>query len=120
MTKVLVVEDNELNCEVVVRKLERLGYAVRACPDAESAFAMLAAERPDVILMDLSLPGIDGLQATVRLKADDATRQIPVVALTAHAMESDRLRALAAGCDAYLSKPIDFPELDATIKRLIA
>ena len=116
--KVLVVEDNDLNSELAVRKLQRLGYAVRACGDAESALASIPADRPDVILMDLGLPGMDGLEATRRLKADEATRSIPVIALTAHAMAVDRERSLLAGCDGYVSKPIDFAELDAAIRRL--
>ncbi len=118
--KILYVEDNEDNVYVVEQRLTRAGYTVLVAPDGERGLAMTAAERPDLILMDLSLPGIDGWEVTRRLKAAPTTSHIPIIALTAHAMTGDREKALAAGCDDYDSKPVDFPRLRAKIEALLA
>jgi CheY-like chemotaxis protein len=104
---VLVVEDNPTNLMLVVAVLERAGYTPVAAGSAEEARRVLAQTRPDLILMDVQLPGQDGLSLAGQLKADPATRAIPIVALTAHAMEEHRQRALAAGCDGYIAKPIN-------------
>src|SRR5437899_11094174 len=109
--KILYVEDNEDNVYVVKSRLTRAGYTVLVAPDAEQGVTMAAAEKPDLILMDMSLPGLDGWEATRQIKAAAATRSVPVIALTAHAMSDDRERALEAGCDDYDTKPIDFPRL---------
>ncbi len=118
--KILYVEDNEDNVYVMKSRLTRAGYTVLVAPDAEQGVTMAAAERPDLILMDLSLPGLDGWEATRRLKAAAETRGIPVIALSAHAMAGDREKALAAGCDDYDTKPVDFSRLRAKVEALIA
>ena len=107
--KILYVEDNDDNVYVVKHRLGRLGYTIVVASDGEQGVALAKAEQPDLILMDLSLPVIDGWEATRRIKADEATRHIPVLALSAHAMTEDRAKALAAGCDDYDTKPIDLP-----------
>ena len=117
--KILYVEDNEDNVYVVQQRLVRAGYTVLVAPDGERGLAVTAAERPDLILMDLSLPGLDGWEVTRRLKSAAATRHIPIIALTAHAMSGDREKALAAGCDDYDSKPVDFARLRAKIEALL-
>jgi two-component system, cell cycle response regulator DivK len=104
---VLVVDDNPTNAKLVAYVLSRQGFAVRTAADGTEALAAIAAHRPRVILMDLQLPGADGLELTRRLKADPATRDICVIAVTAYAMAGDEDRARAAGCDGYLTKPID-------------
>ena len=114
--KILYVEDNEDNVYVVQQRLARAGYAVVVAPDGEHGLAMAEAERPDLILMDLSLPGLDGWEVTRRLKSAPATTHIPIIALTAHAMTGDRDKALAAGCDDYDTKPVDFARLRAKIE----
>ena len=119
MPRILIVEDDELNRDSLRRLLRRRGYDILLAVDGEEALAVAAAERPDVILMDMRLPGIDGWEATRRLKADPATRVIPVIALTAHAMASDRADALAAGCDDHDTKPIDLDQLLAKIRSLV-
>jgi two-component system, cell cycle response regulator DivK len=111
MAKILLVEDNAMNRDMLSRRLLRSGYVVAMAVDGREGIAMAQVERPDLILMDLSLPGIDGWEATRLLKSDDATRRIPVIALTAHAMSSDRQRAIEAGCDDYDTKPIDYQRL---------
>lgn len=111
MTTVLLVEDNEMNRDMLSRRLERKGYRVLLAVDGAEAIQMTKDHSPDMVLMDMSLPVIDGWEATRRLKADTATRDIPVVALTAHAMPAERDRAIAAGCTAFETKPIDFPKL---------
>ena len=111
MSKILLVEDNEVNRDMLSRRLIRKGYEVVMAFDGERAVEMALSEKPDLILMDMSLPVVDGWEATRRIKAAVATRSIPVIALTAHAMSDDRERALAAGCDDYDTKPIDFPRL---------
>lgn len=109
--KVLYVEDNDENIYMLTRRLRRAGLTIAVATDGAAAVAMAASEEPDIILMDLSLPVLDGWEATRRIKADPKTRRIPVIALTAHAMSGDREAALAAGCDDFDTKPIDLPRL---------
>ena len=111
MTHILLVEDNEMNRDMLSRRLERKGFQVSIAVDGLQAVARAAADRPDLILMDLSLPEIDGWEATRRIKAEPGTRGIPVIALTAHAMVGDREKALDAGCDDFDTKPVDFQRL---------
>jgi CheY-like chemotaxis protein len=111
MPRILLVEDNEMNREMLSRRLVRKGFEVVIAVDGLEGVAMAGAEKPDLILMDMSLPGIDGWEATRRIKADAATRAIPVIALTAHAMSDDRAKALAAGCDEFDTKPVDLARL---------
>jgi two-component system, cell cycle response regulator DivK len=106
-SRILLVEDHPLNRELAEAILMRAGYEVLVAPDGETGLATAHSAHPDVILMDIELPGLDGLEATRRLKADATTREIPVLALTAYAMRGDEERARAAGCDGYLTKPID-------------
>jgi CheY-like chemotaxis protein len=114
--KVLYVEDNDDNVYMLSRRLTRAGFTVVVATDGAAAVVMAASERPDVILMDLSLPVLDGWEATRRIKAAPETRHIPVIALTAHAMSGDRETALAAGCDEFDTKPIDLPRLLGKIR----
>ena len=114
--KILYVEDNDDNVYVVKNRLGRAGFTILVAVDGEQGLAMAVAERPDLILMDLSLPVLDGWETARRLKAAEATRDIPIIALSAHAMAGDRERALAAGCDDYDTKPIDFARLRAKIE----
>jgi two-component system, cell cycle response regulator DivK len=120
MPTVLLVEDDDTNRELLARRLTRNGMTVTAVIDAPAALAAAFAAPPDVVLLDYSLPGMDGLEATARLKADPRTAAVPIVLLTAHASDDDRRRALAAGCAAYDTKPIDLPRLLATITALVA
>jgi two-component system cell cycle response regulator DivK len=115
MAKVLIVEDNPTNMSFVVFLLETDGHTVITATDAEAGLTLARVERPDLILMDVQLPGMDGLEATVLLKSDEATRAIPVIALTAQAMKGDEERVRAAGCDAYIAKPVRYKEVLATI-----
>ncbi|MGE5547672.1 MAG: response regulator [Solirubrobacterales bacterium] len=119
MPKVLIVEDNEMNRDMLSRRLARKGYAVVIAVDGEEGVAMAASEAPDIILMDMSLPKIDGWEATRRIKADERLKAVPVIALTAHAMTSDRDKALAAGCDDYDTKPVELPRLLEKIEKLL-
>ena len=119
MAKILLVEDNEMNRDMLSRRLERRGYQVVIAVDGAQGVQMAQAEKPDLILMDMSLPVLDGWEATKRLKADPATCGIPVIALTAHAMAADREKALAAGCDDYDIKPIEFPRLLGKIEAFL-
>jgi CheY-like chemotaxis protein len=119
MTSILIVEDNEMNRDMLSRRLARKGYDVLLAVDGENGIDMARSNAPDLILMDMSLPVIDGWEATRRLKSDDALRHIPVIALTAHAMASDREKALQAGCDDYDTKPIELPRLLGKIERLL-
>jgi CheY-like chemotaxis protein len=119
MSKILLVEDNEMNRDMLSRRLERKGYQIIIAVDGSQGVALARSERPDLILMDMSLPVLDGWEATRQLKADPATRPIPVIALTAHAMASDREQALAAGCDDYDTKPIELPRLLEKIQALL-
>ena len=118
MTKVLYVEYNEDNVYVLKNRLTRKGYTVLIAPDGAQGVSMAAAEQPDVILMDLSLPVLDGWEATRRIKASEETRHIPVIALTAHAMTGDKERALAAGCDDFDTKPVEIERLIGKIQAL--
>jgi CheY-like chemotaxis protein len=111
MAKILVVEDNEMNRDMLTRRLERKGYQVTVAVDGAESIAVARSETPDLILMDLSLPVLDGWEATRRLKGAPETQAIPIIALTAHAMSGDRDKALEAGCDDYDTKPIDLPRL---------
>jgi len=120
MTKILYVEDNEDNVYMLRRRLERAGFEVLIAADGEQGMAMAVSERPDLILMDLSLPVLDGWEATRRLKAAQETRAIPIIALSAHAMTGDRDRAMAAGCDDYDTKPVDLPRLLQKIRAILA
>ena len=119
MPKVLLVEDNEMNRDMLSRRLVKKGYDVVMAVDGEEGVSKAASEAPDIILMDMSLPVIDGWEATRRLKADAATAHIPIIALTAHAMSEDRDKAMAAGCDDYDTKPIDLERLLAKIASLL-
>ena len=121
MTKVLYVEDNEDNVYMLKMRLELLGdFEVVAAPDGEQGCAMALSERPDVILMDLEMPVVDGWEATRRLKDDPQTRDIPIIALSAHALAGEREKALAAGCDEFDTKPIEFERLVATLRRVLS
>ena len=119
MAKILYVEDNEDNLYMLSNRLTRRGYEVVSARDGEQGIAMAASETPALILMDLSLPVIDGWEATRRLKAEARTRNIPVIALSAHAMAGDREKALAAGCDDYDTKPVELPRLLEKIAALL-
>ena len=119
MAKLLLVEDNEMNRDMLSRRLVKRGYEVAIAVDGHEGLEMVKSETPDLILMDMSLPVIDGWEATRRIKADPETQAIPVVALTAHAMASDREKALEAGCDAYETKPVELKSLLATIEGLL-
>jgi CheY-like chemotaxis protein len=119
MTKVLLVEDNEMNRDMLSRRLQRNGFDVVLAVDGEQAVKVAAADAPDLILMDMSLPVIDGWEATRRIKAAAATARIPIIALTAHAMAGDREKAMAAGCDDYDTKPIELPRLLGKIEALL-
>ncbi len=119
MTRILLVEDNEMNRDMLSRRLERRGFEVLLAVDGEEGLRRAAEDAPDLILMDMSLPKVDGWEATRRLKADPALARIPVIALTAHAMRSDRGQALAAGCDEYDTKPIELDRLLEKIRRLL-
>jgi CheY-like chemotaxis protein len=120
MAKILLVEDNEMNRDMLSRRLERRGYEVIVAVDGEEGVARAKADAPDVVLMDLSLPGIDGWEATRRLKVADETRSIPVLALTAHAMAGDREKALEVGCDDFDTKPVELSRLLEKIEALLA
>ena len=111
MAKILIVEDNPANMRLAVLLVELAGHSALSALDAESGLALARAEQPDLILMDIQLPGMDGLEATALLKADETTRAIPVIALTALAMKGDEARIRAAGCDAYIAKPLAYKDL---------
>ena len=119
MATILIVEDNEMNRDMLSRRLVRKGYEVLLAVDGATGIAVASAEKPDLILMDMSLPVVDGWEATRRLKEDPVLRRIPIIALTAHAMATDRDKALAAGCDDYDTKPIELPRLLAKIDALL-
>ncbi len=120
MPRILLVEDNEMNRDMLSRRLERRGYQVALAVDGESGVEMAQSEPPDLVLMDMSLPVLDGWEATRRLKSDPATQHVPVIALTAHAMSSDRDKALEAGCDDYDTKPVELPRLLLKIEALLS
>jgi CheY-like chemotaxis protein len=119
MARVLLVEDNEMNRDMLSRRLIRQGFEVLIAVDGAEGISMAQANLPDLVLMDMSLPLVDGWEATRRLKAAEATRQIPVIALTAHAMSGDRDKAMEAGCDDYDTKPIELPRLLEKMRRLL-
>jgi len=120
MTKILLVEDNEMNRDMLSRRLQKKGYEVVLALDGEEGVAKARAEAPALVLMDMSLPGMDGWEATRRIKADPQTNGIPVIALTAHALTSDRDQAVAAGCDDFDTKPVEFTRLTAKIETLLS
>ena len=119
MPTILIVEDNEMNRDMLSRRLQRKGYAVLMAVDGAEGVALAQAEGPDVILMDMSLPVLDGWEATRQLKAAPQTAAIPIIALTAHAMSGDRDKAMEAGCDDYDTKPIELPRLLGKIEALL-
>lgn len=119
MTRVLLVEDNEMNRDMLSRRLTRRGFEVIFAVDGQQGVDLARSERPDIILMDMSLPVLDGWEATRRVKADNATRSVPVIGLTAHAMSGDRERAIEAGCDDYDTKPVELDRLIGKIERLL-
>ena len=119
MSKILIVEDNEMNRDMLSRRLERKGFEVVMAEDGAKGVEMSKSESPDLILMDLSLPVMDGWEATSTIKADGSTKNIPIIVLTAHAMAGDREKALEAGADEYDTKPIDFKRLLGKIKDFI-
>ncbi len=115
---ILLVEDNELNRDMLVRRLTRAGLEVITAGDGQQALDLMASEQPRVVLMDMNLPVLDGWTACQRARQDDSIKDIPIIALTAHAMQSDRLKAMEAGCDDYATKPVDFPDLLAKIEKI--
>ena len=119
MPKILLVEDNEMNRDMLSRRLERKGYSVVSAHDGEQGHLLAHLEKPDLILMDISLPVMDGWEVTRLLKINEATRHIPIIALTAHALLTDRTKALEVGCDDYDTKPVDFERLSEKIDRLL-
>jgi CheY-like chemotaxis protein len=119
MSKILLVEDNEMNRDMLCRRLERKDFEVVIAVDGEAGINMATSESPDLILMDLSLPIIDGWEATRQIKADPATQSIPIIALTAHAMQGDEQKAREAGCDGYDTKPVDFKRLMGKIEEFL-
>jgi len=119
MTRILIVEDNDMNWDMLSRRLERRGYQVARALDGKEGVAMAQSHPPDLILMDMGLPVMDGWEATRTLKALPATRAIPIIGLTAHAMVEDRRKVLEAGCDGYESKPLDFARLLTKIETLV-
>ncbi len=120
MPKILLVEDNEMNRDMLSRRLARKGYEVTIAVDGQQGIEVARSEAPDLILMDMSLPVLDGWEATRQLKAAAETKAIPVIALTAHAMVGDREKAVAAGCDDFDTKPIDLPRLLEKIQALLS
>jgi two-component system, cell cycle response regulator DivK len=119
MPRILLVEDNEMNRDMLSRRLQRKGYSVLSAVDGEQGLATAYSEMPDLILMDISLPFIDGYEVTRRLKANPRTKHIPVIALTAHALLTDRDKAMRAGCNDYDTKPVDFSRLTEKIETLL-
>ena len=119
MARILLVEDNEMNRDMLSRRLERRGYTVLIAVDGQQGLDMATAEKPDLILLDMSLPVLDGWEVAKRLKSDDGLKVMPVIALTAHAMAGDRERALQAGCDDYDTKPVDLARLVGKIRALL-
>ena len=120
MARILLVEDNEMNRDMLSRRLERRGYQVAIALDGEQGVSMAGLEAPDLILMDMSLPVLDGWEAARRLKAAPETRAIPIIALTAHAMVGDREKAIESGCDDYDTKPVEFQRLLEKIETILA
>ena len=120
MPRILMVEDNEENRDALGRRLQRRGFEVLMAFDGVQGVAMAKAERPDLILMDMNMPELDGWEATRQIKADPATAAVPVIGLTAHAMTGDRERAIAAGCTDYHTKPVEFPRLLGQIEAILS
>ena len=120
MAKILLVEDNDMNRDMLSRRLQRKGHEVLMAADGMQGILMAESHAPDLILLDMSLPVIDGWEAARRLKASEATKGVPVIALTAHAMSGDREKALAAGCDDYDTKPVDFAQLLNKIQAMLS
>ena len=120
MTKVLLVEDNEMNRDMLSRRLMRRGFEVVFAVDGQQGVDLAKSERPDIILMDMSLPVVDGWEATRRVKAEETTKGVPVIGLTAHAMSGDREKAIEAGCDDYDTKPVELERLIGKMERLLA
>ena len=120
MATILIIEDNAANMKLAMLLLHNAGHVTLCAADAETGLALARAASPDLILMDIQLPGMDGLAATAELKLDAATARIPVIALTAMAMQADRAKSMLAGCDAYIAKPLRYRELYATLDRLLA
>ena len=120
MAKILYVEDNEMNRDMMSRRLQRRNYEVFLAFDGQEGIEMMKSEKPDIVLMDMGLPVMDGWEATTTAKADDEIKEIPIIALTAHALESDRVKALACGADDFDTKPIDFKRLLEKIESLIS
>jgi CheY-like chemotaxis protein len=119
VSKILLVEDNEMNRDMLSRRLKKKGYEVAIAIDGQQGVDMASAEKPDLILLDMSLPVMDGWEAAKRLKSDPATQQVPIIALTAHAMAGDREKSLEAGCDDYDTKPVDLKSLLGKMERLL-
>jgi two-component system cell cycle response regulator DivK len=119
MAKVLVVEDNDMNRDMLTRRLERKGYQVHMAMDGQQGVSMARADRPDLILLDMSLPSLDGWEVARQIKADPITQHIPIIALTAHVMAGDREKCLSAGCDDYDTKPVDLPRLLEKMQALL-
>ena len=119
MPRILLVEDQEMNRDMLLRRLKKRGYDVEIAVDGAEGLEKVKSTSPDLILMDMSLPVIDGWEATRRLKADDETKGVPIIALTAHAMSTDREKAMEAGCDEYETKPVELPRLLAAIEKLL-
>jgi two-component system cell cycle response regulator DivK len=119
MPKVLLIEDNEMNRDMLSRRLARRGFQVVCAVDGQQGVGLTRSEKPDIILMDMSLPVMDGWEATRRIKSEDATRDVPVIGLTSHAMSGDREKAIEAGCDDYDTKPVDFDRLLEKIEHLL-
>ena len=119
MAKILVVEDNEINRDMVVRRLQRRGFTIVSAVDGQQGIDMTRSEKPDLILMDMSLPVVDGWEATRQIKSDPNIKHIPIIGLTAHAMVGDRDKAIQAGCNDYATKPVEFEKLVGLINRLI-
>ena len=120
MHRILLAEDNEMNRDMLSRRLARYGYDVVVAENGQEAIALTASEKPDVVLMDLTMPVLDGWEATRRLRADESTAEVPIIALTAHALKEDRQRALEAGCTHFLTKPVDIKQLQATLRKVLA
>jgi two-component system cell cycle response regulator DivK len=119
MPKILLVEDNEMNRDMLSRRLQRRGYSVVTAEDGEKGLLLARSEAPDLVLMDISLPAMDGWEVTRLLKANESTRHIPIIALTAHAWVTDREKAFEAGCDDYDTKPVEFGRLSDKIENLL-
>ncbi len=119
MVKILLVEDNEMNRDMLSRRLQRKGYEVIVAVDGEAGVSIAQSELPDLILMDMNLPVLDGWEATKQIRAHQTTHRIPIIAQTAHAMSGDREKCLAVGCDDYIAKPVEFQQLLVKIERLL-